>query len=108
MSIQPKPDFRYPTREQVESIMIAARAERARVVRTLLAGLFRAVFRRAPDFDDDKLVQLLRIFDQHGRFIREHLEFSYIATSNHYLSNIAGLLWLGIMLPELAGAAAWN
>ncbi|HEU4477109.1 MAG TPA: heparinase II/III family protein, partial [Pyrinomonadaceae bacterium] len=72
-----------------------------------LLGAF-AVFRRAPDFDDDKLVQLLRIFDQHGRFIREHLEFSYIATSNHYLSNIAGLLWLGIMLPELAGAAAWK
>ena len=72
-----------------------------------LLGAF-AVFRRAADFDSEKLAQLLRIFDQHGRFIREHLEFSYIATSNHYLSNVAGLLWLGIMLPELEDAAAWR
>ena len=72
-----------------------------------LLGAF-VVFRRATDFDSDKLARLLRIFDQHGRFIREHLEFSYIATSNHYLSNVAGLLWLGIMLPELEDAAAWR
>jgi hypothetical protein len=72
-----------------------------------LLGAF-AVFRRAPGFDSEKLAQLLRIFDQHGTFIHEHLEFSYIATSNHYLSNVAGLLWLGVMLPELAGAAEWR
>lgn len=72
-----------------------------------LLGAF-AVFRRAPDLDDEKLAQLLRIFEQHGKFIYDHLEFSYVATSNHYLSNVAGLLWLGIMLPELAEAAAWK
>lgn len=67
-----------------------------------------AVFRRAPDFDDEKLVRLLRILDQHGQFIREHLEFSYIVTSNHYLANVAGLLCLGIMLPELDDARSWR
>ena len=72
-----------------------------------LLGAF-AVFRRAADFNSEKLARLLRILDKHGRFIREHLEFSYIATSNHYLSNVAGLLWLGIMLPELEDAAAWR
>jgi hypothetical protein len=72
-----------------------------------LLGAF-AVFRRAPNFDDEKLARFLKIFDLHGRFIREHLEFSYIATSNHYLANIAGLLWLGIMLPELEDAKAWR
>ena len=72
-----------------------------------LSGAF-AAFRRAPDLDSEKLVQLLRIFDQHGRFIHDHLEFSYIATSNHYLSNVVGLLWLGILLPELAEAPAWR
>ena len=72
-----------------------------------LLGAF-TVFRRAPDFDGEKLARLLKMFDQHGTFIREHLEFSYLATSNHYLSNVAGLLWLGVMLPELAGAAEWR
>lgn len=72
-----------------------------------LLGAF-AVFRRAAGFDSEKLAQLLRIFDQHGTFIRDHLEFSYIATSNHYLANVAGLFWLGVMLPELASAAEWR
>lgn len=72
-----------------------------------LLGAF-SVFRRAPGFDSEKLARLLRIFDQHGTFIRDHLEFSYIATSNHYLANIAGLFWLGEMLPELAAAAEWR
>ncbi len=72
-----------------------------------LLGAF-AVFRHAAGMDGEKLALLLRSFEQHGRFIREHLEFSYIATSNHYLANVAGLLWLGVMLPELAGAAEWR
>ncbi|MGI8735075.1 MAG: alginate lyase family protein [Pyrinomonadaceae bacterium] len=72
-----------------------------------LLGAF-AVFRHAPEFDEEKLARLLIIFDQHGRFIREHLEFSYIATSNHYLSDVTGLLWLGIMLPELEQAEEWR
>ena len=48
------------------------------------------------------------MFDQHGAHIRRNLEFSYLATSNHYLSDIAGLLWLGIMLPELSSAKEWR
>jgi hypothetical protein len=72
-----------------------------------LVGAF-SVFRRAPDLDAERLGRLLRIFDQHGSFIREHLEFSYVATSNHYLSNVAGLLWLGVLLPELTEAKAWR
>ena len=55
-----------------------------------------------------RLAMLLTIFDQHGRFIRSHLEFSFIATSNHYLSDVAGLLWLGVCLPELEQANEWR
>jgi hypothetical protein len=46
--------------------------------------------------------------DQHGTYIRNNLEFSYIATSNHYFTDVIGLLWLGIMLPELRDAQEWR
>lgn len=51
---------------------------------------------------------LLSLFQQHGDYIRRNLEFSYIATSNHYLSDVAGLLWLGVMAPELRAAERWR
>src|SRR6185295_5097075 len=45
--------------------------------------------------------------DQHGAHIERNLEFSHLGTSNHYLSNVVGLLWLGLMLPELRAAERW-
>ena len=72
-----------------------------------LLGAF-TVFRQSPQLNEATLALMLAIFDQHGSFIRHNLEFSYIFTSNHYLSDIAGLLWLGIMLPELEHAAEWR
>ena len=72
-----------------------------------LLGAF-TIFRNAADFDEPRLSRLLTLFDQHGRFIHSHLEFSHIATSNHYLSDVVGLLWLGVMLPELEQAETWR
>jgi len=66
------------------------------------------IFRHSELFDEQKLARLLAMFDQHGNFIRQNLEFSHIATSNHYLSDVVGLAWLGIMLPELQAAAEWR
>ena len=66
------------------------------------------LFRESPQITERSLAQLLALFDQHGTYIRNNLEFSYIATSNHYFSDVAGLLWLGIMLPELREAAEWQ
>jgi hypothetical protein len=63
------------------------------------------LFRDSPHLDTQFL---LRLFQQHGNYIRRNLEFSYIATSNHYLSDVAGLLWLGVMLPELRDADSWR
>ena len=74
---------------------------------TNLLGAFE-IFRHSSLMDEQKLARLLAIFDQHGAFIRQNLEFSHIATSNHYLSDVTGLVWLGIMLPELDSASEWR
>ena len=65
----------------------------------------REMFRESPQLDTQFL---LTLFQQHGNYIRRNLEFSYIATSNHYLSDVAGLLWLGVMVPELRASKRWR
>jgi hypothetical protein len=72
-----------------------------------LLGAFE-IFRSSPIFDEQVLASALALFDQHGAFIRRNLEFSYVVTSNHYLSDVVGLVWLGVMLPELEDAAGWR
>ena len=67
-----------------------------------------SLFRSSPHLTEERLGMLLTLFDQHGAHIRRNLEFSHVATSNHYLSDVTGLLWLGIMLPELALAEEWR
>jgi hypothetical protein len=67
-----------------------------------------ALFLFAPEVNEAALAELLGMFDQHGAHIRRNLEFSYIATSNHYLADVTGLLWLGLMLPELEAAREWR
>ena len=66
------------------------------------------VFRKSPQLDVDSLKCLLWLFQQHGQHINRNLEFSYIATSNHYLSDVAGLLWLGLILPDYCDAESWR
>jgi len=66
------------------------------------------LFLRAPEMDDLALKEFLKLFDQHGAHIRRNLEFSHIASSNHYLADVVGLLWLGVMLPELQSASEWR
>ena len=65
-------------------------------------------FRHSPQLNSDFLSFFLQLLQQHGNYIRRNLEFSYIATSNHYLSDVVGLLWIGLMLPELRGAREWR
>ncbi len=72
-----------------------------------LLAAFR-LFRRSPALNEERLAALLAHFDAHGRHVRRNLEYSYIATGNHYLSDVAGLLWLGVCLPELEAAAGWR
>ena len=65
-------------------------------------------FRHSPRVDFDFLTFFLKLLQEHGDYIRRNLEFSYIATSNHYLSDVVGLLWLGLLLPELRDAEEWR
>jgi hypothetical protein len=67
-----------------------------------------SLFRHSPSSSENRLALLLLMFDQHGAHIKRNLEFSYVATSNHYLSDVTGLLWLGVMLPELSAAKEWR
>ena len=67
-----------------------------------------ALFLPAPQMDEVALKEILTTFDQHGAHIQRNLEFSHIATSNHYLADVVGLLWIGLMLPELAAAGEWR
>ncbi|MEP6742953.1 MAG: alginate lyase family protein [bacterium] len=66
------------------------------------------IFRFSPSLTEGRLAMLLALFEQHGSHIQRNLEFSYVTTSNHYLSDLTGLLWLGIMLPELGAAQRWR
>ena len=66
------------------------------------------VFRHSPQFDENSLQLLLRLFQAHGDYICDHLEFSHLATSNHYLSDVVGLAWLGNFLPEFRDSEYWD
>lgn len=66
------------------------------------------LFRGSPNLSEERLMMLLAMLDQHGAHIERNLEFSHVVTSNHYLSDIAGLLWLGLALPELSSARTWR
>ncbi len=65
------------------------------------------IFRRSSSLDVVSLRSFLQLLQQHANYIQRNLEFSYIATSNHYLSDVVGLTWLGLMLPELVAAGEW-
>lgn len=65
------------------------------------------MFRGSPRVDDQAIELILKMLLAHGRFIRGHLEFSYRAASNHYLSDLIGLFAIGMAVPEFGESAAW-
>jgi hypothetical protein len=65
-------------------------------------------FRNSEHLTLTRLELLLSLLEKHGEHISRNLEFSYIATSNHYLTDVVGLLWLGVLLPELVVSRQWK
>ncbi|MCZ6780773.1 MAG: heparinase II/III family protein, partial [Nitrospirae bacterium] len=63
----------------------------------------------APDADKEFFADLLGGLLAHGRYLMGNLEVGADGiTSNHYLANIVGLLYLGLCVPELPEAEAWR
>lgn len=44
---------------------------------------------------------------QHGRHIINNLDKSKVGSSNHYISDLAGLIYLGLLFPEFKEAKQW-
>lgn len=59
-------------------------------------------------YEPEFAIELSRNLVTHGRFIGNHLEWSDVLTSNHYLANVAGLAVLGcILAPGIYEASDW-
>jgi len=65
-------------------------------------------------FKDSKVInqqflfKFLKSVYQHGSHIIRNLEKSEVLTSNHYLSDIVGLVYLGVLIPEFNEAKKWR
>jgi heparinase II/III-like protein len=58
--------------------------------------------------DESLLTAAYRALFDHGVFIRTNLENTYEVTSNHFLSNLLGLLFLAHVFGDLPQGAEWN
>lgn len=66
-------------------------------------------FKNSPEVNDEFLFKFLKSLLIHGKHIRGNLERSWRRTAgNHYLSNIVGLVYLGMMFPEFKEAKKWR
>mgnify|MGYP002395340583 CR=1 FL=1 len=64
-------------------------------------------FKDSPAIAPEFMVKFIKSLLGHGRFIKSNLEYTEGLTSNHYISNMAGLFYLGLFLPEFEEAKGW-
>ena len=65
-------------------------------------------FKDSPFFSKDFLLQYLKSILQHSRHILNNLENTGPVNTNHYLSNLTGLVYAGILFPEFKEARKWR
>jgi len=70
-----------------------------------LAGWY--YFKGSPAVDDSFTVTFMKSLLLHGRFIRKNLEWSYLVRNNHYISNVAGLFILALLVPDFRESGEW-
>ncbi|HTH51520.1 MAG TPA: alginate lyase family protein, partial [Pyrinomonadaceae bacterium] len=66
------------------------------------------LIKHAESCTPERLALILKLADTHCRFTVDNSEFSYIATGNHYITNVAGLFFVATLLPELKHAKEWQ
>jgi len=65
-------------------------------------------FQDSPSLNDEFRLAFFKSLLVHGRHIMNNLERSGTLTTNHYLSDIVSLVYLGILLPEFKEARRWR
>ncbi len=63
-------------------------------------------FKDCPEIDNNFRTRFYVSLFQHGKYIINNLEWG-VLTSNHYLANITGLTYLGLMFPEFKNSNKW-
>jgi uncharacterized heparinase superfamily protein len=66
-----------------------------------------ALFAEAPELTAGLKRRFLKAMLQHGKHVLDNLEYAD-NNGNHYLSNGVGLVFLGVLLADLAPAGAWR
>jgi Heparinase II/III-like protein/Heparinase II/III N-terminus len=64
--------------------------------------------RTSPALNDAFWMRAYTSLYDHGVFIGDNLENKYEVTSNHFLSNLVGLLFVGSVFSDLPQGAGWN
>jgi hypothetical protein len=67
-----------------------------------------ALAARSTSASDDEWVTAYKSLFDHGAFIERNLENKYEVTSNHFLSNVLGLHFLGNVFGDLASGGRWR
>lgn len=67
-----------------------------------------AYFSDSPSISPSFRSRFMKSLLLHGRHIYRHPEKSNLFTSNHYISNLVGLVYLGFLLPFFKEAKTWR
>jgi heparinase II/III-like protein len=67
-----------------------------------------ALVRGCAAITETRWIDAYRALFDHGTFIENNLENTYEVTSNHFLSNIAGLQFVAAVFAELPSGARWR
>lgn len=77
-------------------------------LRAIQLGLSLLLLRNSPQLDAFFWAEVAGALLEHGRFIEAELEDGQTVPGNHLLADLAGLAVLGLLFPELPGAASWR